>query len=291
MHTTVSVFAKPVGGVCGTTRVFPDILQTAAKMLKKAEGGILTDSFVTHTADRLVLIAVHDPDVLPDTLIAAVFSAAEEIAQKRHLFCDAAPMSVCRMTIPERANEPFLLFLAGSDVMPWGEVMTPGRDPDDACIVDGVLLLARAEGEFPSVAAFCEAAPVSVCRMTIPERANEPFLLFLAGSDVMPWGEVMTPGRDSDDACIADGVLFLARAEGEFPSVAAFCERFARRGLNQQGVCPVSLCDSSNVRTTVIPVVGLGFSLCDGRLAGPVDLFDTPLFDAPRFRASDQHAE
>ncbi len=223
MKTAVSVFAKPVGGVSGTTRVFPDILQTAAKMLKKAEGGILTDSFVTHTADRLVLIAVHDPDVLPDTLIAAVFSAAEEIAQKRHLFC--------------------------------------GLDP------------------------------VSVCRMTIPERENEPFLLFLAGSDFMPWGEVMVPDRCRDDACIVDGVLLLARAGGEFPSTAEFCERFARRGLNQQGVCPVSLCDSSNVRTTVIPVVGLGFSLFNGKLTGPVDLFDTPLFDAPRFRASDQHAE
>ena len=219
MKTAVSVFAKPVGGVCGTTRVFPDILQTAAKMLKKAEGEMLLDSFVTHTADRLVLIAVHDPDVQPDTLIAAVFSAAEEIAEKRHLFCG----------------------------------------PD----------------------------PVSVCRMIIEERENEPLLLFLAGSETMPWGEVMIQNENQ----IADGVLFLTRAGGGFPSTAELCERFARRGLNQQGICPVSLCDSSNVRTTVIPVVGLGFSLCDGRLTGPVDLFDTPLFDAPRFRASDQHAE
>ena len=216
MKTAVSVFAKSVGGVCGTTRVFPDILQTAAKMLKKAEGEALLDSFVTHTADRLVLIAVHDPDV---QLIAAVFSAAEEIAEKRHLFCG----------------------------------------PD----------------------------PVSVCRMIIEERENEPLLLFLAGSETMPWGEVMIQNENQ----IADGVLFLTRAGGGFPSTAEFCERFARRGLNQQGICPVSLCDSSNVRTTVIPVVGLGFSLCDGRLTGPVDLFDTPLFDAPRFRASDQHAE
>ncbi len=59
MPTTVSVFAKPVGGICETTRVFPDILQTAAKMLKKAEGGILIDSFVIHTADRLG--PDHDP--------------------------------------------------------------------------------------------------------------------------------------------------------------------------------------------------------------------------------------
>lgn len=219
MKTAVSIFAKPVGGVSGTTRVFPDILQTAAKMLKKAEGGILTDSFVTHTADRLVLIAVHEPDVHPDQLIDAAFSAAEEIAQKRHLFCGADPVSVCRMTIEERENEPLLLFLAGSETMPWGEVMIPNQNT------------------------------------------------------------------------IADGVLFLTRAGGEFPSTAEFCERFARRGLNQLGVCPVSLCDSSNVRTTVIPVVGLGFSLCGGKLTGPVDLFDTPLFDAPRFRASDRHAE
>ncbi len=219
MPTTVSVFAKSVGGVCETTRVFPDILQTAAKMLKKAEGEILIDSFVTHTADRLVLITTHSPDVQPDQLIEAAFSAAEEIAEKRHLF-------------------------SGSD-------------------------------------------PVSICRMTIEERENEPLLVFLAGSDMIPWGEVMIPNQNT----LADGVLFLTRAGGEFPSTAEFCERFARRGLNQLGVCPVSLCDSSNVRTTVIPVVGLGFSLFQGKLTGPVDLFDTPLFDAPRFWASDRHAE
>jgi len=219
MHTTVSVFAKPVGGICGTTRIFPDILQTAAKMLKKAEGEVLLDSFVTHTADRLVLITTHEPDVLPDQLVDAAFSAAREIAEKRHLFCDTAPVSFCRMTIEERENEPILVFLAGSDTIPWGDILIPNENQ------------------------------------------------------------------------IMDGVLCIARAEGEFPSTAEFCERFARRGLNQQGFCPVSLCDSSNVRTTVIPVVGLGFSLCQGRLTGPVDLFDTPLFDAPRFRASDRHAE
>ncbi|HJJ29613.1 MAG TPA: fructose 1,6-bisphosphatase [Methanocorpusculum sp.] len=219
MRTTISVYAIPVGGVCETTRVFPDILQTAAKMLKKEEGAALIDSYVTHAADRLVLMMTHNSDVLPEPFIAEVFLAAQEISAKRHLFC--------------------------------------GNDP------------------------------VSLCRMTIEERENEPLLLFMAGSDVIPWGEVMIPNQNT----VANGVLFLTRAGGDFPTTSEFCERFARRGLSEQGVCPVSLCDSSNVRTTVIPVVGLGFSIWNGKLTGPVDLFDTPLFDAPRFWASDRRVE
>ena len=219
MRTAISVYAKSVGGVCETTRVFPDILQMAAKMLKKEEGGAFIDSFVTHTADRLVLMITHDPDYLPDNFITEVFLAAQEISAKRHLFCGADPVSLCRITIEERENEPLILFMAGSDMVPWGEVMLPNQNT------------------------------------------------------------------------VSNGVLFLTRAGGDFPSTSEFCERFARRGLNQQGISPLSLCDSLNVRSTVIPVVGLGFSLCNGKLTGPVDLFDTPLFDAPRFWASDRHVE
>lgn len=219
MKTAVCVFAKPVGGICGTTRVFPDILQTAAKVLKKAEGEIILDSFVTHTADRLVLIMTHEPEILPNPLADAAFFSAGEIAQKRHLFCDTAPASFCQMTISERENESLLLFLAGSEMIPWGDILTPNENQ------------------------------------------------------------------------ITNGVLCLARAGGRLPSTAEFCERFARRSLNLQGVSPVSLCDSSNVRTTVIPVAGLGFSLWEGQLTGPADLFDTPLFDAPRFWASNRGAE
>ncbi|HJK81526.1 MAG TPA: fructose 1,6-bisphosphatase [Methanocorpusculum sp.] len=32
----------------------------------------------------------------------------------------------------------------------------------------------------------------------------------------------------------------------------------------------------------VIPVVALGFSIADGKLSGPIDLFDNPAFNAAR---------
>ena len=214
MNTTISVYARPVGGVCGATRVFPDILQTAAKMLKKAEGSILYDSFVTHVADRLVLVMAHDPDIPVNALKDEVFRAAKDMSAKKHLFSNPVGPSGCGLTFAERDSEPVLLFLAGSEKMSWHEIL--------------------------------------------------PF----------------NPG------CVSDGALLFARAEGEFPQVAEFCERFANPELNAKGICPVSLCDSSVVRTKVIPVVGLGFSLANGHLTGPVDLFDNPAFNASRFLAS-----
>ena len=214
MNVTLSVFAKPVGGVCGQTRVFPDILQTAAKMLKKTEGSILLDSFVTHAADRMILVMVHQPTAPIESLKDEVFRAAEESGAKKHLFKNPAKVSSCSMTFEERDSEPVILFLAGSEKMPWDEAL--------------------------------------------PHSSN----------------------------ITSEGVLLLARAEGEFPSVSDVCEKFACPFLNAKGICPVSLCDSSVVRTKVIPVVGLGFSLANGNLTGPVDLFDNPAFNAARFLAS-----
>ena len=214
MDTTISVYARPVGGVCGATRVFPDILQTAAKMLKKAEGGILQDSFVTHVADRLVLIMIHDPEISVNALKDEVFRKAKEMSAKKHLFSNPVGPSGCGITFTERDSEPVILFLAGSEKIAWHEILP--FNPD----------------------------------------------------------------------CISDGVLLIARAEGEFPSVAEFCEKFASPSLNAKGICPVSLCDSSVVRTKITPVVGLGFSLAGGKLTGPVDLFDNPAFTAARLLAS-----
>ena len=59
MATTISVCALPLGGIAGSAAMFPDVLQKAAKVLKEAEGSLLTDSLVTHVADWMGLLGVH----------------------------------------------------------------------------------------------------------------------------------------------------------------------------------------------------------------------------------------
>lgn len=130
---------------------------------------------------------------------------------------------------------------------------------------------------------FKNDAKESMLSFVFEERDCEQLVLFLSASeDDDFWSGIF----EKSEYCEFAKSVALCRAEGEFPSVASLCERFADKSLNERGVCPVSLCETGAVRTKVVPVAALGFSFCGGKLVGPVDLFDTCLFESARLRAS-----
>ena len=213
---TVTVYSKPLGGIAGCTRVFPDVLQAVDKIFRKAKGNILHDFVVTHIGDRVVSLIVSDGDV--KEIIKEAYAVGEEIAEKRKLFKNKAEDSSISLTFEERESESLILFLAGS-------------------------------------------------------------------SDKEFWNGLIPNGENQ---AASSSSIMLCRTEDEFSTTAELLETFADEKTSLRGISPVSLCDSAIVRTKVTPVVALGFSLGNGLLTGPLDLFDTPLFDAPRFRASQQ---
>ena len=213
---TVTVYSKPLGGIAGCTRVFPDVLQAVDKVFRKAKDNILHDFVVTHIGDRVVSLIVSEGDV--EEVIKEAYAVGEEIAEKRKLFKNPAAESLISLTFEEREAESLVLFLAGSS-----------------------------DNEF--------------------------------WNGLIPEGENQTAATAS---------VMLCRTKGDFCTTAELLETFADEKTSLRGISPVSLCDSAIVRTKVTPVVALGFSLGNGMLTGPLDLFDTPLFDAPRFRASQQ---
>ncbi len=216
---TITVYTKPLGGIAGCTRVYPDVLQAVDTVFRKVKGSILHDFVVTHIGDRVVSLLVTDTEnAETEKILQEAYAAGETIAKRRKLFENPAAPSCLSLTFEERESESFILFLAGSDN---------------------------------------------------PEIWN----------GMIPAGE--------NQATSSAAVLFC-RTEGEFSSTAELLETFADEAVSARGLSPVSLCDSAIVRTKVTPVVALGFSLGNGILIGPLDLFDTPLFDACRLRASQQ---
>ncbi|HJJ87039.1 MAG TPA: fructose 1,6-bisphosphatase, partial [Methanocorpusculum sp.] len=93
---TVTVYSKPLGGIAGCTRVFPDVLQAVDKIFRKAKGNILHDFVVTHIGDRVVSIIVSDGDV--KEIIKEAYAVGEEIAEKRKLFKNKAEDSSISLT-------------------------------------------------------------------------------------------------------------------------------------------------------------------------------------------------
>jgi len=210
--TIVSVFAKTVGGIAGKARIHPDIMQGASKALRAAEGDSISDSFVTHAGDRLILLMVHEKGADVEKLRDAVFSAAVKEADSLGLFKNNTPDSQISAKFDKDGGQ-FELFITGSD-----------------------------DNQF--------------------------------------WNKIMM----AESGVEKDTGILLCKSEGEFESTARRCEAFSKSSF--LGVCPVSLCETGIVREYVTPVAGLGFSLYKGKIIGPVDLFDSALFDAARLTAS-----
>lgn len=273
MATTISVCALPLGGIAGSARIFPDVLQRAAKVLKEAEGGILTDSLVTHVADWLVFVMVHDQGSSSSEVLAlkeSAIAAAAKTAEKRRLFRRDAQQVLCGLSFTERESEPLVLFLS----------------PVDRAGFWNPILLSEFADPFqtPSLA---EGTGMMFCTedAAVFQMPQDTYQLMRAAKHAAIIGvaaDAETP------VATAAGVVMISRAEAPYPRIAELCGTFVRPRVLPDGVvCPVSLCDAAEVAAGVIPVVALGFSVADGRLTGPVDLFDNPAFAAARVRAGE----
>jgi len=272
MATTISVCALPLGGIAGSAAIFPDVLQRAAKVLKEAEGSLLMDSLVTHIADRLVLVMVHGEggaSPLVTALKDAAVAAAAETAGKRRLFSRDLKPAMCGLSFAERESEPFVLFLA---------------DAQDPAFWNPVLLSQFADPfAIPSLA---DGTGFVFCTEDAAMFQTPPDLHRLIAAAKSSAIVGVAADADTPAASAGSGVVMITRAEHPYPATAELCGVFARPRISPEGVlCPVSLCDGRTVAKGVVPVVALGFSVADGKLSGPVDLFDNPAFAAARSAA------
>jgi fructose 1,6-bisphosphate aldolase/phosphatase len=93
-----------------------------------------------------------------------------------------------------------------------------------------------------------------------------------------------------------DDPVCIVRAQGEFPAVGEVLEPFAHphivegwmRGSHHGPLMPVAIRQSNPSRFDGPPrVVAAGFQLAEGKLVGPLDMFDDPAFDNARQEALD----
>ncbi|HJJ46763.1 MAG TPA: fructose 1,6-bisphosphatase [Methanocorpusculum sp.] len=215
---TIAVYSKPLGGIAGRTRVYPDVLGAIDKVFRREKGNSFSDFVVTHIGDRVICLLVYEEGQVNDVanIVWEAFSEGRRIAKTRKLFESQIKISFTELKVDERETEEFVLFLAGSD--------------------------------------------------------NKSF-----------WDFLPTP----EDQAAKGPSVCICRTEGIYCTTPELLEIFAEKETNKKGISPVSLCDATIVRTRVTPVVALGFSLGNGILTGPLDLFDTPQFEAPRFWASE----
>jgi fructose 1,6-bisphosphate aldolase/phosphatase len=297
----------------------PDLIARAQERLRAAQKeGTLIDFHVTRVGDDLELIMTHtrgEGDTKIHQTSWEIFETCTEVAKKLKLYGAGQDLladafsgnvkgmgpGVAEMAFDERKSEPIIIFMAdktsaGAWNMPLykmfadpfntaglviAEAMYGGFRFEVLDLKESKRIFFDAPEEIYAMLAFIGSPGRFAVRAVYSRQTGEiaavsstQKLSFIAGRYV---------GKD-DPVCVV-------RCQNQFPAVGECLEPFSvpeivegwMRGSHHGPLMPVSFKDCNPTRFDGPPrVIAAGFQLADGRLVGPLDMFDDPAFDQTR---------
>ncbi len=322
--TTISVIKADVGGYVGHSSMHPDLIAKANEMLEvAAEKGMVTDFFVTACGDDLELIMTHTKGLEASDihkLAWDTFLACTEIAKKLGLYGAGQDIlkdafsgnikgmgpGVAEMEFVERKSEPVIIFMAdktspGAWNLPLYKMFA---DPFNTA---GLVIDPSMHGGFDFL--ILDVIESKEIMLSAPSEIYD--ILGLIGSPARYMiknvfrhtdGEVAASASTQRLSLIAgkyvgkDDPVLVVRSQSGLPAVGEVLEPFAfphivegwMRGSHHGPLMPVSFADATPSRFDGPPrVIAAGFQVTDGRLVGPLDMFDDPGFDMTRDKANE----
>ncbi|MFP3172063.1 MAG: fructose-1,6-bisphosphate aldolase/phosphatase [Acidilobus sp.] len=321
-RTTLSVIKADVGSIAGHHKAHPDTLLAASRVL--AEGkkkGIITDFYVTAVGDDIQLIMTHSkgpnsPQI--HELAWDAFKEATKVAKELGLYAAGQDLlsdtfsgnvrglgpGVAEMEFVERPSEPVAIFMADKTEpsafnLPLYKIFA---DPFNTV---GLVIDPRMHDGFVfTVLDLYEGKAVD---LAVPGELYD--LLALIGT-TSRYVIKYIHRKDGEPAAVVsserlnliagkyigkDDPVMAVRLQSGFPALGEALEAFSfphlvagwMRGSHFGPLMPVGLKDAKMTRFDGPPrVLGLGFNIKEGRLIGPVDLFDDIAFDEARREAS-----
>ncbi len=327
---TLTAIKADVGSIAGHTQPSPEMLKVASELMEAQRGRLLIDFRITHTGDDICLFMTHRHGVNASTihrLAYDIFQAAGSVAERQGLYGAKQDLlksefsgniqgmgpGVAEMEIVERPAEPFmvltadktepgafnlLLYLTFCDPMYCsGLLLSPdiGRGftftivdvnyteaereitlnaPED--LYDLAALL-RDTGRFVIRSIFSRAHPEEQAAALSTTR-----LKHIAGRYV---------GKDDPVAIVRTQKIFPATEEfglafSKVPFVAG-----DTRGSHNMPLAPVPINTDSSIFYCLPMVSAAGYSVRDGVLTGPMDLFRNPVWQVFREQAVRKGAE
>lgn len=320
---TLSVIKADVGGWVGHSAMHPDLENVAREVLEAGrQRGVLIDYHVTHCGDDLELIMTHtrgteDPDV--HGLAWQAFEKATDVARALKLYGAGQDLlsdafsgnvkgmgpGVAEMSFVERKSETVIIFL-GDKTSPGAWNLPLFRIFADPFNTAGLVISPSLHQGFRF-----EVHDVMEHKRIVLDCPEEVYdLLVFLGAPARynikaiysrATGEIAAVSSTERLSLIAgryvgkDDPVCVVRCQSQFPAVGEVLEPFAfphtvegwMRGSHHGPLMPVSLRDARPSRFDGPPrVMALGFQLAEGRLVGPVDMFDDPSFDEARRQAN-----
>jgi len=320
--TTISVIKADVGSFPGHSRVHPAILEKAAEMVRKAEGDLIIDSFVTHCGDDLELIMTHThgedhPGV--HKLAWDVFIECTAIAKDLKLYGAGQDLlsdafsgnvkgmgpGVAEMVFEERASDPVLVFMADkTEPGAWNYYLyrmfadpfnTPGLVIDPAMHEGFVFEVHDVIDKRKVYFSTPEESHKLLAYIGAPSRYLIKYVhrkdgIIAASTSTQRLNLIAGRYVGKDDP------VMVVRGQSGLPSVGEIIDPFAipvivagwMRGSHHGPFMPVGLCDANCTRFDGPPrVICLGFQICNGKLIGPADMFDDPAYDRVRSKCNE----
>jgi len=320
--TTISVIKCDVGSLAGHHIVHPKLLEVCKEVLKRGkEEEIIVDYYVTNCGDDIELIISHkrgEDDEKVHKLAWEAFTKAAEKAKEMHLYGAGQDIlkeafagtvrgmgpGVAEIEFEERPSEPIIVFMADKASSGAWNLPLFRMFADPFCTA-GLIIDPAMHGGFRfRVLDMIENASVE---LDCPEDMYD--LLSLIGDPHRFVIERVFRRKDGIQCAATsttklsliagkyigkDDPVAIVRVQHGLPAVGEALEAFAfphlvpgwMRGSHYGPLMPVSQKDAKCTRFDGPPrVIGAGFQVSDGKLIGPVDLFDDPAFDYTRQKA------
>jgi len=321
---TLSVIKADVGGYVGHATMHPQLIEEAKKKLTQAKKSKkLIDFHVTHCGDDLELIMTHKKGVENKDihkLAWDTFVACTDVARRLKLYGAGQDLlsdtfsgnvkgmgpGVAEIEFEERKSEPVIIFM--------GDKTSPGAwnlplykmfaDPFNTAGI--VIDPAMHDGFIFEVVDVYESKTI---KFTCPEEMYH--LLMFIGAMRKYMIKAVYRKKDGEIGAVAstqklsliagkyvgkDDPVLIVRCQSGFPAVGEALEPFAfphivegwMRGSHHGPLMPVPLRHATPSRFDGPPrVIAAGFQIANGKLIGPVDLFDDPSFDEARRKCNE----
>ena len=321
---TLSVIKADVGGWVGHHQTHPLVVQKAKECLEEPKRkGLLVDCCVLSCGDDLELILTHNKGESNEEihrLAWTTFEACTEVAKNLKLYGAGQDLlvdafsgtvkglgpGVAEMEFQERKSEPVVVFMAdkcspGAWNLPLFRIFA---DPFNTA---GLVIDPQAHAGFDFEV--LDAVENKMITLGCPEEMYDLLMFLGAISRYMVNsvrrridGEIAAKASVQKLALIAgkyvgkDDPVLIVRAQAGMPALGEIVEPFTlahltegwMRGSHIGPLMPVSFRDATPTRFDGPPrVTAAGFQLNNGKLEGPVDLFDDASFDLARQRTNE----
>jgi fructose 1,6-bisphosphate aldolase/phosphatase len=329
MRITLSVIKADVGSVGGHLCPSAGLMETVRGVVREKGGGLLRDSWVSHTGDDIALLMTHDrgtgsPEI--HELAWKAFVAGTERARSEGLYgagqdllkdsfsgnVKGAGPAVAEMEIEERPAEPVLffaadktdpgaynlpLYLAFADPMNTpGLMLAPGMAKGFRWVVMDV---DHTDGDRVIELQTPEEIYALAALLRDTERYVVESIWSRATGDIAASVSTSRLHNIAGKYVGKDDPVMLVRAQMSFPATGEILAPYAvgafvaggMRGSHNMPLMPVKL-NSTVSYFDGPPVVSCAaFSMRGGKLTGPVDTFDHPFWDHVRGRVSEKAIE